>query len=348
MFKTFAHLILAGAMLVVPPLAARAEPIKLKFSFFTSDRSKIYQDTLKPFVDAVNEEGRGLIEIEMYFSGAITSVQAQQPQVVADGVADMAYIVPGQSLDRFGDNAIMELPGIYQNSREASLVFNRLIEAGALKGYGDYVVVSAFVSGGESIHSRTPIASIQDLKNMTIRTNNGTEAAVLEKLGAIPVLMPINQTTQAISRGKIDAATFPPSMLFEFGIGRVTSHHYMIPLGGAPTALVMNRQKFASLPPQAQAIIRKYGGEWLAEHSSTALGELDEQTLKQLTSDPRRTVTYPSAGDLQSIQRISAAVVEGWAATSRHNRELLTRATAELAKVRAAELAKARAEAPRK
>jgi hypothetical protein len=51
---------------------------------------------------------------------------------------------------------------------------------------------------------------------------------------------------------------------------------------------------------------------------------------------------------LQSIQRISAAVVEGWAATSRHNRELLTRATAELAKVRAAELAKARAEAPRK
>ena len=242
-------------MLAMPPLAARAEPIKLKFSFFTSDRSKIYHRHAQAVRRRRERRRPGLDRDRDVFQRRDHQCAVRKkPQVVADGVADMAYIVPGQSLDRFGDNAIMELPGIYNNSREASLVFNRLIEAGALKGYGDYVVVSAFVSGGESIHSRTPIASIQDLKNMTICTNNGTEAAVLEKLGAIPVLMPINQTTQAISRGKIDAATFPPSMLFEFGIGRVTSHHYMIPLGGAPTALVMNRQKFASLPPQAQAI----------------------------------------------------------------------------------------------
>lgn len=50
--------------------------------------------------------------------------------------------------------------------------------------------------------------------------NNPTEAEVLQRLGAIPVLLSINQTTAAVSDGTIDGATFPPSMLFEFGIGR--------------------------------------------------------------------------------------------------------------------------------
>jgi TRAP-type C4-dicarboxylate transport system substrate-binding protein len=329
--------VLAGSLVVAlaaMPLAAAAGPIELKFSFFTSDRSQIYQNTIKPFVDAVNDEGKGLIEIKMYFSGAISAVQAQQPQLVADGTADMAIIVPGQSPDRFGDSAVMELPGIYRDAREASLVFTRLVETGALEGYKDFFVIGAFVSGAESIHSRKPIAAIEGLKGLTIRTNNQTEAAVLQKLGAIPVLLPINQATDAVSRDKIDAATFPPSMLFEFGMGRVTNYHFMIRLGGVPTALIMNRSKFESLPPQAQAIIRKYGGQWLAERSVAGLDKLDEQVLEQLKSDPRRKVTDLSAVDQKTTQRIFAAVVEDWAAMSPHNRELLTLVQSEIEALR--------------
>src|ERR1700691_4016807 len=110
MFKVLARCALLSFSLL--PSMATAQPIELKFSFFTSDRSNIYQTTIKPFVDAVNDEGRGLIEIKMYFSGAISAVQAQQPQLVADGTADMALIVPSQSPDRFGDSAVMELPGM--------------------------------------------------------------------------------------------------------------------------------------------------------------------------------------------------------------------------------------------
>jgi TRAP-type C4-dicarboxylate transport system substrate-binding protein len=319
--------------LLLPAMAA-AEPIKLKFSFFTSDRSNIYQMTVKPFVDAVNSEGKGLIEIEMYFSGAISKVQTQQPQLVDDGTADLAIIVPGQSPDRFGDNVIMELPGIYRDSREASLVFTNLIEAKALKGYSEYFVVGAFVSSAENIHSRKPVAAIEDLKGLTIRTNNRTEAAMLEKLGAIPVLIPINQTTEAISRDKIDGATFPPSMVFEFGVGRVTNSHYTIRLGGAPTALVMNRSKFDSLPPQAQAIIRKYSGPWLAERSASGLEAVDKQTLEQMQTDPGRKVALVSAADAEIAQLAATAVVEDWAAMNPHNRDLLTMVRAEIKRLR--------------
>ena len=41
------------------PLAATAEPVTLKLSFFTSDRSFAYQAAVKPFVDAINADGKG-------------------------------------------------------------------------------------------------------------------------------------------------------------------------------------------------------------------------------------------------------------------------------------------------
>lgn len=322
--------------LVMLPVAARAEPIKLKLSFFTSDRSNIYQKQVRPFVDAVNNDGEGLIEIVVYFSGTISKVQSDQPELVADGTADIALIVPERTPARFGDTPVIELPGLYRDSREASLVFTRLIQTGALEGYNDFFVISAFVAGAESIHSRKPIGTNAGMKGLTIRTNNQIEAQVLKKLGAIPIIIPINETTEAISAGKIDGATFPPSMLFEFGIGRVTSHHYMIQLGGAPVALVMTRKKLESLPPEAQAIIRKYSGQWSTERAVTSMDALDKQTLEQIKSDPRRNVTFPSPSDLQNIRRVYASVVEDWAGNSSHNRELLGMVEAELARLRPA------------
>jgi TRAP-type C4-dicarboxylate transport system substrate-binding protein len=313
---------------------ARAEPIELKFSFYTSDRSNIYQTMIKPFVDSVNDEGKGLIEIKVYFSGAISPVITKQPQLVADGTADMAMVAPGYSPDRFGDSTVMELPGIYRDAREASLIFTQLVERGALEGYGAFFVVGALVTGPENIHSRKPIAAIGDLKGLTIRANNQREAAVLEQLGAIPVLLPINQTTDAINRDKIDGATFPPLVLFDFGVGRVTTYHFMIPMGGVPLALVMNRGKFDSLPPAAQAIIRKYSGRWLAERAAANLQTTDTQILEQLRSDPRRKVINPSPTELEGVQRIFASVVADWTATSLHNLELLTLVQSEIKKIR--------------
>jgi TRAP-type C4-dicarboxylate transport system substrate-binding protein len=120
-------------------------------------------------------------------------------------------------------------------------------------------------------------------------------------------------------------------MLFEFGAGRVTTYHYMLPLGSVPNFLAMNRKKFESLPPQAQAIIRKYSGRWLAEHSAANYEKLDQQIAQQLKADPRRTVTYPSATDLALAKRVYASVAEGWAASSQRNRELLNLVKAEIA-----------------
>jgi TRAP-type C4-dicarboxylate transport system substrate-binding protein len=317
------------------PLAAPAEPIKLKLSFFTSDRSVVYSAAIEPFVDAVNAEGKGLIEIKTYFSGALGKGQARQPALVEEGVADIAFIVPGQNPEQFHDEKVIELPGLFRNTREATLSYTMLIGAKVLKGYGDFVVIGAFASANSCcINTRKPVASLADLRGMKIRANNLTEAAALKSLGAVPVLIPANQTFDAISSGKIDGAPLPPSVLIEFGLGRIAINHYALQTSAAPMALVMNRMKFDRMPEQVKTIIRKFSGEWEAERWIKTFAVAEKQTLEKIKSDPRRKVVMPSASDIESAQRAYRSVIDEWAGKSAHNRELLGMVEAELAKIR--------------
>lgn len=319
------------------PATAAAEPIELRFSFFTSDRSQIYQNSVRLFVEAVNADGDHLLHIEVFFSGAISSDLHELPGLVAEGKADMAFIVPGRTPERFTDTAVMQLPGLFRNAHEADAVYTQLVGKGMLAGYEDFRVLGALVSGAESIHSSKPIDSLKDLRGLRIRVNNLIEGDVLQRLGAVPVSLSINETTAAVADGKIDGAALPPSMLSEFGIGRVATHHYMIALGGAPLALVMNRKVFESLPPQAQAVINKHSGRWIDERSTERFDALDREVTETLKADARRSVVYPSPEDLKTIDAVFAAVVEQWAASSGHNRELLSRVRGLLASMRSNE-----------
>lgn len=325
-----------AAILLLPNLVA-ADPIKLKLSFFTSDRSSIYQCELKPFVTAVNAEGKGLVEVVVYFSGAISPVQAKQPQLILDGAADMAIVVPSYSPKLFADSAVMELPGLFRDASEGSHIFGRLIESGGLKGYGDFLALSAVVSAGESIHSRKPIARLADLRGQRIRVNNQIEADTLRQFGAIPNELAVNGTMDSLAAGKVDGATVPAGLLFEFGFGRLTANHYMIRLGGVPHALLMSRAKFNKLPPQVQDILRKNSGAWLSRRTVACFADKNRQVLAQLEKDPRRHVVFPSAADLADSKRVFDRVTEHWASASPHNRQLLDRVKSEIARLRATE-----------
>jgi TRAP-type C4-dicarboxylate transport system substrate-binding protein len=321
------------AILLVP-LAAAADPIKLKLSYYTSDREVLYRTAVKPFVDSVNVAANGLIEIEVFSSGSLGKSYPGQVQLVLDGVADIAFVNPGLTPELFPDDAVMELPGLFQDVQEASFVYTRLLASGSLRGYQDFFVVGAPAGGPQSIHTRSPISSLKDLQGKKIRASNRTEGAVLKALGMSAEVLPINQTAEAISRGTIDGATAPAVVLVEFGIARVASYHYFIRLGFAPLMILMNRRTFDSLPKVGQDIIRKFSGEWLAARFAETFEANNDLVMDQLKSDLKRTVIFPSQVDLHTAQATFKTVIREWQAGKPHNLELLTVVETEIAKLR--------------
>lgn len=315
--------------------AAAAEPTTLKLSFFASDRTDAYQSAVKPFVDAVTAEAKDLLDVRVYFNGALGKDQSQAAQSVLDGTADIAFVLPGLQPDQFYDDTAVELPGLFQDTREASLVFTRLLAAHAIEGYQKFFVIGAYATEPETIHTRSPVADLKDLIDKKIGTNNKTEGAALERLGMHPVMLPVTDYAEAISAGRLDGAAKSPSVLFDFGIARVATHHYMLGTSVVPLTLLMNRAKFDGLPRQSQDIIRKYSGEWAAARFIEVYGAAEKNAIERLSADPRRRVITPSPADLGTAQAAFRAVITPWAANSPHNRELLNMAEREIATLRA-------------
>jgi TRAP-type C4-dicarboxylate transport system substrate-binding protein len=319
---------------VLFPAVASADPIILKLAFFGSDRSTTYVAAVKPFVDAVNAEGKGVLEIVLYSGGVLGREIARQPQVVIDGNADIAFVVPGYSPAKFPDNTVVELPGLLRSTREGTLVYTRLIAQQALQGYEDFIVIGAYITEPSTIHSRIPINSIDELKGQRLRVNNQGEAVALEKLGAVPVHMEIIRIAAAISGGVIDGAAVSKTPLADYGISRVATNHYFLGTSGSPLTLVMNRRAFEILPRPAKDIIRKYSGEWAAARFIENYENSDRIALEQLKSDPKRNLVFPSPTDLERAQSIFKSIIANWLEEKPRHRQLLQKAENELAKLR--------------
>jgi len=325
---------IAVVALMLAPIALRAEPLKLKLAFFSSDRTHLYRSIVKPFVDAVNADGRGKVEIDVYLSGKLGDDPGAQSRLVLDGAADIAYVVVPYEQRRFPDTAVIELPGLFADAREATLAFTHLVEDGTIRDFKDFYVIGAVGSQPESIHLRPAVTALADLKGKRVRANNDTEIAVMKRLGMTPVFVPLPQTADAISAGELDGAYAPPVPMVEFGIGRVTAYHYMLGTASVPLMLVMNRRRFDALPADVQALIRKYSGIGLAMQTIQIDQSSTDLIMNQLQSDPKRKVVFPSEADMRTANAVFQSLVDGFAAADPYQAKLVDAVRMEIAKLR--------------
>jgi TRAP-type C4-dicarboxylate transport system substrate-binding protein len=316
------------------PVASLAEPIKLKMAYFSSDREPAYVSVLQPFVDAVNREGKGLIEIVPYPGGVLGRSYAQQAQLVLDGIADMGWVNPSLTPDLFPDDGVLEFPGLFRDLKEATLVHSRMAAAGELRGYADFFVISAVANFQLMINTRPAIGSLADLRGKILRVNNLIEGRALKEIGITPVVMPVNEVALAVGRGTLDGATMSPNSLVAYGVSRITRFHYDAPLGAAPLAFLMNRRKFESLPKAAQDVIRKYSGEGTTVRFIDVYDAGNVQAMNALRSDPNRQVIEPARSELDTLRMMFAAGIDGWRKESVRNTQLRALVETEIAKLR--------------
>lgn len=339
MKMTTRTLLKAGAaMLTVATLVGTgmAEPTKLKFGVFSPDTEITVRTVFVPFTEAVNKEAPDAVQIEMFPNGALGRNPQQQAQMILDGVTDLALVVPSYTPGRFEENEVFELPGLFADMREATLVYTRLVESGKINGYEDFIPIAMVTTAPYSVHTNTPINSLSELDGKKIRSTGAIEGEVLKKFGAAPIGMPITQVPEAVSRGTIDGTTAHPSALYDWGLIRVVSDHYFTRLGVVPLVVLMNKEKFNALPQAGQDAIKKYAGEWAADTYIKSIGEYNASLMEKMEADPEHTVVFPSDEDMKANQPVFDEVIDAWADASPRNKELLEAVRAEIAAIRSA------------
>src|SRR6202046_401441 len=300
---------------------ARAED-HLKWTVFTPDNEVTFRTVMKPFAETVQRESDNAVVFDLFPNGALGRNPGSQPQMVVDGVADVAWVVPSYSPGRFPDTEVLELPGLFKDLRESSLVATRLNQRKVFNDYGDFYVIGMWGTAPYSIHTNFPVASIKDLKGKTIRASSKNESAALRVFGAVPIGMPVTEIPEAISRGTISGTTSHLSPFFDFGLDRVTNNHFFVGLGVVPLAIVMNKKKFDELPQSARTVIERNAGDPLTNRWIESVTAFNEENLEKLKSNPKNKIVFPSEAQRDEAQKLLAPVREGWVEASDRHREL--------------------------
>jgi TRAP-type C4-dicarboxylate transport system substrate-binding protein len=255
--------------------------------------------------------------------------------MVNDGVADIGFIVPPFTPGRFPDSEVLELPGMFHDLAEGTKVYTNLVRNGTIKDYGDYYPIAMWSTPPFSLHSNYPIRSIKDLKGKRVRGSGVIQIESLKALGAVTVGMPPTEVPEALSRRTIDASTSQPAVLYDFGLDRVTSHHYFIRLGIVPLAVVMNRKVFEGLPKAGQDAIRRYDMDYINKLYIDSMLEYDASLVKRLQDDPKRKVVFPDAADQKAAEAAFEPVIKAWTSRSPRHADVYKALVAEIRKVRA-------------
>jgi TRAP-type C4-dicarboxylate transport system substrate-binding protein len=309
----------------------------LKWAVFTPDSEVTFRTVMKPFAETVQSETGNAVVFDLFPNGALGRNPGQQPQMVLDGVADVAWVIPSYSPGRFPDTEVLELPGMFKDLRESSLVATRLNAHKTLHDYGDFYVIGLWGTAPYSIHTNFPVSSIADLKGKTIRASSKNESAALRALGAVPVGMPVTEIPEAISRGTISGTTSHMAPFFDFGLDRVTNNHFFIGLGIVPLAVLMNKKKFDSLPESARAVIERNAGDSLTKTWIDSVTSYNAANLEKLKSNPKNKIVFPSQDEIEKAQQLLAPVREEWVASSERHKELKAALDAGLTAVRSSD-----------
>lgn len=259
-------LALAGALALGMGSSAMAAET-LRFSSFEPPVAHVTKNILTPWAEDVNKASNGELDIKIFPGGTLGRSPAQQLKLVEDGVADIAWVIPGYTPGRFDQGTVGELPFLVRNAASGSDAMWSLFEQGLLKGdYEKFKMIGIMVSAPNGLATTKEVHDPQDLKGMKLRAPGPTMLSAIDALGAVPVGGITGPSlAESISRGLIDGTFTQWGAIETFRAGEVVKNFVDLPLGGTPMLIVMNKARYDGLSDAAKAAIDKFSGAAFSE-----------------------------------------------------------------------------------
>ena len=331
----FVRTAILGCAVLAMSAAANAEPLTLKMAYFGGPKNPTYMHVMAPWAKEVSDASKGVMKIDTYPGGTLGRNPRVQVKLVLDEVADIGFFVPSYTPGRFPDNEVMELPGLFRNNLESGVAIWKLYEKGMLRGYDKFKVMMLVTTAPYSLHTKTPIKKISDLKGMKIRAGGPVAGATIRALGAVPVGMPIPAVAESISKGIIGGAASDWNVLYAFRIVDITKYHYMGALGTVPIGMIMSKKRWNKLPAAAKAAFNTVGGETLSRRN----GKINIKVQDALEAKTRKNKDHVfvdlDAEAQKKWDSLVQPVVAEWTKKHPKGKELLAAVKKEVAAVRA-------------
>lgn len=244
---------------------ADAGAIELSYANFfppTHDQGKLGEEWGKE----IEKRTQGKIKVTYYPGGALL----KGPQIydgVLKGIADVGMSALAYSRGIFTAMEAIDLPAGYADGKSATAIINDFYQKFQPKELANVKPMYFHAHGPGLLHSKVPISKMEDLKGLKIRAT-GFSAKVVEALGGVPVAMSQAEAYEALQKGVADATFTPIETLKGWKQAEVIKYTIECTSVGYTTGffVVMNLDKWNSIPADLQKIISQVNQEWFVKH----------------------------------------------------------------------------------
>jgi TRAP-type C4-dicarboxylate transport system substrate-binding protein len=210
---------------------------------------------VKEWAKEVEEKTGGRVKITIYPSATLVG-PFETYEGVTKGVADIGNSNFSYSKGRFPMMECVDLPHGLKTTAVATHLINDFNKRFKPKELDDVKVLWLEGMAQGRFHTRKPIRTLEDMRGVRIRSNAFT-ANMVKALGGTPVGLPISEAYEAISKGICDGITTAYDGLIQFKLDALCKYHTLATsiVYTAGFFWVMNKEKWQSIPPDAQKII---------------------------------------------------------------------------------------------
>ncbi len=240
------------------PACVAAEPIKLSYAQFAPAKTFVGVQ-LERWITEVEKRTGGKVKIDAFHGGTLLGAKNMMDGVIA-GTADIGTLVMAYQPGRFVITNATSLPFGFPNARVASLTLWDLYAKYKPKSFSKVKVLCMYTSGPSNIMSKVPVRSLADLKGLDLRASGGA-AKTLKAWGANQVGMPMSATPEALQKGVVKGLFSSLEVMKDFKFAEICKYVTMTDAVIYPFSVVMNMDKWNSLPKDVQDVMESMARE---------------------------------------------------------------------------------------
>lgn len=246
------------SLIIIPCTSSSQTAIILKYANFPPSATFPCVQ-MERWAKEVEKRTNGKVKVQTFPGGTLLPAKNIFDGVIS-GVADIGNFAMSYQPGRFPVSEAVDLPIGFTNARTASLVLYDLIKKYNPKEFGQVKILTLFTCPPANIMTNRPVKSLKDLKGMELRVP-GTAVDILKNLGGNPIAMPQSDTPEALQKGVIKGHVSSMEVLKDFNYAAYTPYATITNLWVVTFAVVMNKEKWNSLPEDVKKVFEDMGRE---------------------------------------------------------------------------------------
>jgi TRAP-type C4-dicarboxylate transport system substrate-binding protein len=236
----------------------QAETVKLKFSTWHPPLSRETKTVWIPMLEEMKKRSGGGLDYTTFAGGALGKAQDHY-DIVAKGLSDMGYFTATFTPGRFPLTDVLSLAAWVDGKDLAVDIGNAVYDRILKDEFKDVKVLELNGCIQSYIWTKKPIAEMEDLKGLKLRTPGGHQTNYVKALGAEPVFMPPGDVYMAIETGTIDGIVTCPPVILAFKLHEVAKYGVVTTFGCVSEGMIMNMNAWNKLPEDQKKLVNELG-----------------------------------------------------------------------------------------